>query len=91
MIKSSFNVTSVRLLLTGRIVCGNHMTKGMFFKIGWSQKIYRDAQIRSRVDLSWVTLDSVRNRSGIIAQYGVSNAKPSMVNLILRLPETNFR
>ena len=34
---------------------------------------------------------SVRNRSGIIAQHGVSNAKPSMVDLILRLPETNFR
>ena len=34
---------------------------------------------------------SVRNRSGIIAQHGVSNAKPSMVDLILWLPETNFR
>ena len=33
---------------------------------------------------------SVRNRSGIIAQHGVSNAKPSMVDLILRLLETNF-
>ena len=33
---------------------------------------------------------SVRNRSGIIAQHGVSNAKPSIVDLILRLPETNF-
>ena len=34
---------------------------------------------------------SVHNRSSIIAQYGVSNAKPSMVDLILPLPETNFR
>ena len=34
---------------------------------------------------------SVLNRSGIIAQHGVSNAKPSMVDLILRLPETNFQ
>ena len=33
---------------------------------------------------------SVRNRSGIIAQHGVSNAKPLIVDLILRLPETNF-
>ena len=33
---------------------------------------------------------SVRNRSGIIAQHGLSNAKPSIVDLILRLPETNF-
>ena len=35
-------------------------------------------------------LFSVRNRSGIIAQHGLSNAKPSIVDLILRLPETNF-
>ena len=35
-------------------------------------------------------LFSVRNRSGIIAQHGVSNAKPSIVDLILQLPETNF-
>ena len=33
---------------------------------------------------------SVRNRSGIMAQHGVSNAKPSMVDLILRLPETKL-
>ena len=33
---------------------------------------------------------SVRNRSGIIAQHGVSNAKPLTVDLILRLPEKNF-
>ena len=26
----------------------------------------------------------------IIAQHGLSNAKPSIVDLILRLPETNF-
>ena len=38
-----------------------------------------------------VTFTSVRNRSGIIAQHGVSNAKPSMVDLILWLPETNFQ
>ena len=31
-----------------------------------------------------------RNRSDIIAQHGVSNAKPSMVDLILWLQETNF-
>ena len=47
MIKSGFNVASVRLLLTGRTACGNHMTKGRFFKIGWSQKVYREAQIKS--------------------------------------------
>ena len=34
---------------------------------------------------------SVRNKSGIIAQHSVSNAKPSMVDLILQLPETNFQ
>ena len=61
MIKSGFNVASVRLLLTGRTVCENHMTEGRFFKIGWSQKIYRGAQIRSTVDLSWVTLDLETN------------------------------
>ena len=33
----------------------------------------------------------IHNRSGIITQHGVSNAKPSMVDLILWLPETNFR
>ena len=38
-----------------------------------------------------MTLYSVRNRSGIIAQHGVSNAKPSMVDLILWLPEKNFQ
>ena len=35
-------------------------------------------------------LCSVRNRSGIIAQHGLSNAKPSIADLILQLPETNF-
>ena len=34
---------------------------------------------------------SVRNRSGIIAQHGCQMlTKPSIVDLILRLPETNF-
>ena len=40
--------------------------------------------------LYYCTKYSVHNRSGIIAQHGVSNAKLSMVDLILRLPETNF-
>ena len=48
--------------------------------------------IRQNVEVVWGgSQSSVRNRSGIIAQHGVSNAKPSMVDLILWLPETNFR
>ena len=34
--------------------------------------------------------NSVCNRSGIIAQHGVSNAKPLTVDLFLWLPETNL-
>ena len=36
------------------------------------------------------SLNSVHNRSGIIARHDVSNAKPLILDLILRLPETNF-
>ena len=45
-------------------------------------------KIENNVEIAY---SSVRNRSRIIAQHGVSNAKPSMVDLILRLPETNFQ
>ena len=34
---------------------------------------------------------SVRNGSAIIAHYGLSNAKPLIIDLILWLPEMNFR
>ena len=48
--------------------------------------------IRQNVEVVWGgSQSSIRNRSGIITQHGVSNAKPSMVDLILQLPETNFR
>ena len=40
----------------------------------------------------WIsTCSSVRNGSAIIAHYGLSNAKPFIIDLILWLPETNFR
>ena len=35
--------------------------------------------------------NSVRNQSDIIARYGLSNAKPSLVDFILQLPEVNLR
>ena len=38
-----------------------------------------------------VCQSSVRNGSAIIAHYGLSNAKPLIIDLILWLPETNFR
>ena len=47
-------------------------------------------QKRSRRMHVKASKSSVCNRSGIIAQHGLSNAKPSIVDLILRLPETNF-
>ena len=34
---------------------------------------------------------SVRNQSDIIARYGLSNAKPSIVDFILQLPEANLQ